>query len=170
MEGIDLAINYSFDTEFGRVGLDYKHNIQTNQMYQLFETSAPSRYIGDVGTPKHSGTARATLNNDGWRYSWTTYITGKGDDWKYFESDTTAYRGDRYNFIAHVPTYITHTASVATTFDGGFDVTLGVANVFGKEPPKISAAGGFYQAGSAALYSQYDSIGRRVFLNMTYNF
>jgi iron complex outermembrane receptor protein len=170
MEGIDLAINYSFDTEFGRVGLDYKHNIQTNQMYQLFETSAPSRYIGDVGTPKHSGTARATLNNDGWRYSWTTYITGKGDDWKYFTSDTTAYRGDRYNFIAHVPTYITHTASVATTFDGGFDVTLGVANVFGKEPPKVSAAGGFYQAGSAALYSQYDSIGRRVFLNMTYNF
>lgn len=170
MEGIDLAVNYSFDTSFGRVGLDYKHNIQTNQMYQLFATSVPSRYIGDVGMPKHSGTARITLNSDGWRYNWATYITGKGDDSKYFSSETTAYRGDRYNFIKHTPTYITHTASVATSLDGGFDVTLGVANVFGKNPPKVSAAGGFYQAGYSALYSQYDAIGRRVFLNMTYNF
>lgn len=171
VSGIDIGVNYSFDTSLGKVGLDYKHNIQTNQMYQLFETSVPGRYIGDIGEPKHSGTARMTLNNDGWRYSWATYITGKGDESKYYDYDTTtSYRGVVYDFVATTPTYITHTASVATTFDGGFDVTLGVANVFGKEPPIVSAAAGLYQAGYSALYSQYDSIGRRVFLNMSYNF
>lgn len=169
MRGIDLSFSYNLDTDFGRLGFDYKHNIQIEQTYQLFESSTPSQYIGDVGSPKHSGSGRIVLNRDGWAYSWTTYITGKADDWKYFSSTTTAYRGERYNFIAHTPTYITHTASVRTSFKD-LDVTFGIANVFGKEPPKVSAAGGFYQAGYSALYSQYDAVGRRAFANIAYNF
>jgi iron complex outermembrane receptor protein len=170
MRGIDLSFNYGVDTDLGRFGFDYKHNIQLEQTYQLFADSEPDQYIGDVGSPKHSGVARFSLNRDGWSYIWSTNYTGKADDWKYFSSTTTAYRGERYNFIAHVPSYFTHTASARTQFENGVDLTFGVANVFGKEPPQVSAAGGFYQAGYSALYSQYDSIGRRVFLNMSYNF
>lgn len=170
IRGIDLAFNYNIDTDMGRFGVDYKHNIQLEKTYQLFADSEPEQYIGDVGSPKHSGIARFSLKRDGWSYIWSTQYTGKADDWKYFSSTTTAYRGERYNFIAHVPSYFVHTASAMTSFESGVDLTFGVANVFGKEPPKVSAAGGFYQAGYSALYSQYDTIGRRVFLNMSYNF
>ena len=49
-----------------------------------------------------------------------------------------------------------------------FDVIVGVANLFDEEPPRISASG--FELGNAALFSQYDFIGRRVFANVRYSF
>ncbi|MEE2001668.1 TonB-dependent receptor [Alkalimonas sp. MEB108] len=168
--GVDVGFNYTNDFSFGTLRVNYQHNIQLKRSFQLFSTSTPSQYVGDVGDPKHSSVLRVTLIRDDLRLNWTTNYFGKTDDYKYFANgNLTTYRGAQYEFIADTPTTIYHTASASRIF-GDFDVTVGVRNLFDKEPPQVSLASGLLRTGNAPLYSQYDLLGRRVFANITYNF
>jgi outer membrane receptor protein involved in Fe transport len=70
-------------------------------------------------------------------------------------------------FIDETPWTTYHTVSGSYTYED-FDFIVGVANILDEEPPRISASG--FDLGNAALYSQYDFIGRRVFANVRYSF
>ena len=63
------------------------------------------------------------------------------------------------------PDYFLHSASVRYTGEK-FELTLGVRNLFNKQPPSISA-GAYNRAGNAPLYSGYDYLGRSFFANMS---
>ena len=47
-----------------------------------------------------------------------------------------------------------------------YGVTLGVRNLFDKEPPQISS-GAYNRVGNAPLYSGYDYLGRSFFINVS---
>lgn len=64
-----------------------------------------------------------------------------------------------------VPDYFLHTASVQFDIAKKFELTLGVRNLFDKQPPKVST---YYTViGNAPLYSGYDYTGRQFFVNTT---
>lgn len=70
--------------------------------------------------------------------------------------------------IAEADAYFYHTASAALNIDN-WEITLGITNLFEKEPPRVSPS--YVTAvGNSALYSQYDILGRRAFLNLQYSF
>ncbi|MDZ7645504.1 MAG: hypothetical protein U5K76_15580 [Woeseiaceae bacterium] len=57
-------------------------------------------------------------------------------------------------------------------FENGVTVLGGVANAFDEEPPQLTrvASGNEYSmVGNSLLVSQYDPLGRRFFLNVTYS-
>jgi len=55
--------------------------------------------------------------------------------------------------------------------DIGIRVLLGVANLTDEEPPQVSIRGSdISTVGNAAFYSQYDWLGRRIFMNVTWDF
>jgi outer membrane receptor protein involved in Fe transport len=68
-------------------------------------------------------------------------------------------------FFLETPNYYLHNASVRYHV-GKFGITLGVRNLFDKDPPKISS-GVIPRIGNAPLYSGYDYVGRTFFLNVT---
>ncbi|OCW97095.1 TonB-dependent siderophore receptor [Alishewanella sp. HH-ZS] len=169
VRGADFMATYEDDFAFGRLRLRLDHTVQLERSFKQFPDSIPSTYVGDIGEPKHVGTLSATLSRDGWRYTWNTRYVAATDDYKYFANgNRTTYRGQASTFVADTPTYILHSASVQTDFQG-FDVTFGIANLFDKEPPNASPSA-VRTAGNAVLYSQYDFYGRRAFLNLSYNF
>ena len=168
--GVDINLTYQDEFDFGRVRVNLEHTNQIEQRYQLFADSEPSQWIGEVGYPKHVGLLTTTFARDDWSLTWTMRYVDKANDYEYYDdTNETTYRGEDVTFVADVPTTFYHTLSGNMTFADAFDVTVGVANLFDKEPPMVSPS--YVRAvGNATLYSQYDNLGRRVFANVTYNF
>ncbi|MGM7319331.1 TonB-dependent receptor plug domain-containing protein [Idiomarina sp. ST10R2A5] len=168
--GVDLKLTYQDQFDFGNIRVNLEHTNQIERSYQLFPDSEPLQYIGEIGDPKHVGLLTTTFSRDDWSLTWTARYVDKTNDYEYFDdTNETTYRGEDVTFVAETPTTFYHTLSGNMTFADSFDVTVGVANVFDKEPPIVSPA--YVRAvGNATLYSQYDNLGRRLFASITYNF
>lgn len=67
-----------------------------------------------------------------------------------------------------VPDYFLHSASVQFNLTEKFELTLGVRNLFDKEPPKVTTY--YTTIGNAPLYSGYDYTGRQWFVNTNFKF
>ncbi|WP_214000251.1 TonB-dependent receptor [Arsukibacterium sp.] len=169
VRGTDFMLTYQDDFDFGSLRLRWDHTVQFERSFKQFPDSEASQYVGDVGDPKHVGTMSATLNRDEWTYTWSLRYASATDDYQYFANgNQTTYRGQPSTFVAEAPTYILHNASVQKEFFG-VDVTAGIANIFDKNPPQGSPAG-VRTAGNSILYSQYEFVGRRAFVNLSYDF
>ena len=174
--GVDFKAVYTTDTPIGNLYLSYDHTVQIEASRQLFADSQRLDYTGEFGNPKHVGNFNARLSYSDWDFNWTARYIGEVSNYERYGvgeyDDTLSYRGEEVRLVMHSDAYITHAFSVARTFDNNIDLTFGVANAFDKEPPRVSAPGGsrISRRGTAAFYSQYDWLGRRVFLNLGYNF
>ncbi|EKE82090.1 TonB-dependent receptor plug domain-containing protein [Idiomarina xiamenensis] len=168
--GVDFNITYQDDFDFGTLRVSLEHTAQIDHTYQLFADSEVDQYIDEIGYPKHVGNLSATWSREDWSLTWTTRYVGKTNDYEYYgDTNETTYRGEPVTFVADTPRVFYHTLSGNYDFGSGLNMTLGVANVFDKEPPQVSPS--YVRAvGNSTLYSQYDNLGRRLFANLTYNF
>jgi iron complex outermembrane receptor protein len=85
-------------------------------------------------------------------------------------TDSTVTERD-FNLVADSVVY--HSLSVSYDFESGLIARLGVANVTDETPPRLTALGTSSEVdvlGKAAFYSQYDWLGRRVFVNVSMGF
>jgi hypothetical protein len=92
-------------------------------------------------------------------------------------ADITTLIWGSYCLTETVPTYWYHSMSVTKDFGSAqhlLEVTIGMRNIFNKQPPRISTIGGGSATpnliGPIVATSQYDLIGRRVFFNITKKF
>lgn len=173
--GIDVQLNYPFSTDFAEFNANYEHTIQLEAARQLLPTSELIDRVGEFGRPKHVGNFTLAMMRDDWTFNWTARYIGEVSNHERFglgeyRDDATLF-GDPVIVKLHSDPVIYHAFSATRDFEEeGLSVTLGVANAFDKEPPKVSSIGGVTRMGNAAFYSQYDWLGRRVFLNLSYSF
>jgi outer membrane receptor for ferrienterochelin and colicin len=169
--GVDYKFTYQDEFDFGNIRVALEATNQIEQTFKLFEDSEEEQYIGEVGSPKHVGRMSSTFSRDDWSVTWTMTYAGHVNDYEYFSNgNKTSYRGQDVTFVGDVPRVIYHALSGNMTFaDDQLDVTVGVANLFDKEPPRVSPSA-VRAVGNAVLYSQYDNYGRRIFASVTYNF
>lgn len=175
IEGVDIVMDYYRDTPIGRLTMRYEHTVQLEAGEKLFATSEVIDRIGEFGSPKNVGNLTVALNYEDWSFNWLARYVGAVDNYERYGlgtyRDTGLIRGEEVKLKLESGSIIYHTFSVTNNFgDSGLVGTLGMANVFDKEPPKVSSIGGITRAGSAAFYSQYDWLGRRVFMNLSYSF
>lgn len=175
--GLDIETAYDLDTEYGTFVASYEHTIQIEASRVLFDASKPEDFTGDLGSPKHVGNFRLGWNKGDWRVDYSARYVGKGENYHTFGEgeylDTTTIRGEKVRLKLDADAVIYHSISLTNTLkDYGLTTTLGVANLLDKEPPRISFRGDsrLRREGNSAFYSQYDSLGRRVFLNLSYQF
>lgn len=173
--GIDFNVNYRTATPIGDLSFRYEHTVQIEASRKLLPTSDPVDYTGEIGNPKHVGVLTTELRYSDWTFNWTARYIGDGDNYERFgngEFDNTAsYRGEESIVKLDVPSVFYHAFSANYDFDNGFSTTVGVANAFDREPPLITGISGITtRRGNSAFYSQYDWLGRRVFLNLSYDF
>ncbi len=167
--GVDYNFTYQDMFDFGSIRFRLEHTMQIERTYQLFENSELNNEVGEMGEPKHVGNASLTYGWNDYSLTWTANYFDSTNDYEYNnDSNLTSYRGEEVRFVGETRWTTYHTLSGSANFDGGWSATMGVANLFDKEPPRLSSTE--FQVGNAALYSQYDSIGRRVFANVTYEF
>ncbi len=145
---------------------------QTKDSVALFE-GFPVNDNGEAGEPKWVGDFNLTLDTGPWSFFYGVDVIGGTDD-------TGDWLRDNGTLC---PTYVTlgtvcldlttdatfyHNLSVTREFGDHIRVTAGVSNIFNTTPPRVSSIGGngIQNYGQGVLYSQYDLIGTRGFLNV----
>lgn len=160
--GVDLEMDYRFDllggfTTFRLVGTRL---IQSREWaFQSFPDEY-TEYVTYYTDPRWRGQFSTSYKRGDWRASWDmTYVDGNlrvtPDSYNSNPGSQSPIRN---------PSYLYHNMQVGYKFPGsGIDVYVGVDNVFDKDPP----VNYFGADAGAALY---DSIGRYMYMGITYKF
>jgi iron complex outermembrane receptor protein len=160
-----------------------------NATYQLKDKIAVFRDVvtntnGEIGDPKFVADINLTWRTPSkWTFFWGTEIYGKASNERRFRDrhggslcpttgDPSPIWGD-YCVDVSVPATFYHSASVTKEFGFGLEATLGMRNILNTRPPRTSTIGGSglpALLGPVVATSQYDFLGRRIFLNLTKKF
>ncbi|MDX1489457.1 MAG: TonB-dependent receptor, partial [Acidiferrobacterales bacterium] len=170
--GYDIAARYVTDVSFGNLSFDLKATRQLEDVQALFEDTAED-LNGRVGDPKWVAETQVTWTRDNWRVFWSMDYVGKSNSESEFGGNTVTYRGETFRAVRFTDAIYYHSFSGSYEFDNGITLLGGVANAFDQEPPQLTsiASGNEYSmVGNAVLKSQYDFLGRRYFVNLTYSF
>jgi iron complex outermembrane recepter protein len=162
VKGIDLTLRY--DRDLGPGKLDIGANIVKiiDRINQNDPSFAATHFEGSIGNPKLAGIGHVGYDWGPWYARWgVEYIKGTNDD---FLADDDDFPEDVYDFS--VPNYWLHTASLRFEPSNRYSLTLGVRNVFDKNPPKITAEDPFVNTiANVPLQSAWDFRGRTFFIN-----
>jgi len=165
--GIDLTVNYGRDMPW-----DTRLSVELQSTWQLKDTTALFADTvvdsnGFVGDPDWTGQLNFTLEKGDWTGYWRVDMIGKGSDAE-TEPDQNAAGTTFYKIHTEFTAY--HSLSLMKEFDD-WSLMGGVANLFGEDPPQMTQSQGNYNmVGRSVLASQYDYLGRRLFVRMTAKF
>jgi iron complex outermembrane receptor protein len=165
--GIDLTVRYGQELPW-----DTKLTVDLQSTWQLEDTTALFAGTlvdsnGFVGDPDWTGQLNFRLTKGEWTGFWGIDMVGKASDAEDYVDRNTA--GTTFYKI-HTEFTAYHSVSLQKKFDN-WELLGGVANVFNEAPPAVSLGQGNYNTvGTSVLASQYDYIGRRMFVNITARF
>lgn len=172
--GIDYALRYTNELNgWGNLRIDVEANKQLEDERALFADDVDdlNKLIGD---PEWVGEYTVSLARGGMEMFYNGRYVGDASADRFFPDNLETLRGEEVRVVRSVDSVIYHSVSLAYTYeDLGLRALIGVANLTDEEPPQVSRVftGGRYNViGNAAFYSQYDWLGRRVFMNLTWNF
>jgi iron complex outermembrane recepter protein len=145
----------------------------------LFEDTVTDNN-GEIGDPKWVGDFNLTWRAPaGWSLFWGVDVIGGASNEDDFRD---AHGGDicvdsviRGHYCVDVKTPATfyHAVSVSKEVKDNYEFTLGVSNLLNTKPPRVSTIGGIgipALIGPVVGTSQYDFLGRRLFVNVSKKF
>ncbi len=176
---------------------DVQLNVQAQMTWQTKDeisvfNGLPESLNGEAGEPKWVGDFNAELIAGPWSFNYgLDVIGGTSDVPDYTEAVTGIDEVDQtvadqqgalcrrfttYNgpvcYKLDIPMTFYHSASITREFADHFRLTVGMSNLFDTRPPRTTNAGGdgINHLGDGVLYSQYDLLGRRAFVNLKVNY
>jgi iron complex outermembrane receptor protein len=179
--GIDLTARYNRDIGPGKLTLDAQFSYTLEDSQELFPGSTDD-FNGVIGEPKVVGNTQLRYRYNDFTFTWSTEFVGHQSNYDYQfgtdlspPSNLTTPQGSTFRAKNHAEAMWYHGLSVRYEADK-WEGILGVRNIFNEDPPKVSPAladrGNFSygRVGSYAFATQYDYIGRQVFVNLTRRF
>lgn len=177
--GLDFTARYQHDSLVAGWDLDVlaQFTHQLKDSVALFEGTTVSNN-GEDGEPLWVGDVNILATKNDWTLFWGMDFVGKtSDEGDFLDANGTLCPTDSVHgqfcldLIAESRLY--HSVSVTKDFEAA-RITLGVANLFDLRPPRVSSSDvngvEINTLGQMPFVSQYDLLGRRVFLNATVNF
>jgi iron complex outermembrane recepter protein len=178
-QGVDMAVNYAFPTNWGLFGNSSRWNLDTNWTYVDELTFTPIQDIPDVknecvgtwggtcGQPvaKWKGTARATWNTGKLMLSARARYTGSVTTDAYIVPLRKGLTPPVYESLTNPKikayTYLDLTAGYQ--FTKMINLTAGVRNVTDKDPPVV---GSTQLPSNNSISASYDPLGRTFFATL----
>ncbi len=170
--GYDYAVRYGTELGWGSLLIDVRATQQVEDVQALFEDTAED-WNGRVGDPEWVGQTDVTLSRDQWQFFWGVDWVGSSSSEDELGGDTVTYRDVDYRAVRYTDDIFYHAFSASYDFNNGLTILGGVANAFAEDPPRltlIQSGNEYTMVGNSLLKSQYDAVGRRYFVNLTYNF
>ena len=176
-KGFDYNIYYQQDFLLGdenlAVALDVSATKMTEQSFDILGDIDDN--VGEVTTPEWRGNARLSFEYSDFTFNWYTQFIGGGefdDEFKSeYSSDYDACSGLMENGeavecrpVEYTENYFNHRASLNWKVDN-YSVTVGVNNVFDREPELVDANDGPFNFRNIPLGVGYDFQGRTVYMN-----
>jgi outer membrane receptor for ferrienterochelin and colicin len=166
VRGYDITTRYTNDVGVGRLRMNLQLTHYLEQSNKLFADDALDDVSGTIANPAWSGVLDVNYTVKGWNYYYGLEWVGKTSSYDYYGEDpaTSTYKLDTPNYFLHSAS-ITYKDTVSK-----WSTTFGIRNLADVKPPVISAQAGYNRVGNAPLYSGYDYLGRRFFVNVTKTF
>jgi len=178
----DVVKGYEFNGRYaqnlfgGRFVLNANVTKYTEQSSRLFPEDFTQDANGVITAPDWVGNFDATYAIKGvtFRYGldWIDGDRNKSYEYEAFDETTGEIVADdeqffRDNYYLETKNYFLHSASVQFDVAKRYQFTVGVRNLFDRDPPRITAGSPSYTViGNAPLYSGYDFQGRTFFANV----
>ncbi|WP_454759072.1 TonB-dependent receptor plug domain-containing protein [Caulobacter segnis] len=165
--GLDLTVNYGQDLPWDiRLDTELQSTWQFKDTTALFaDTVVDSN--GFVGDPDWTGQLNFRFTKGDWAALWGIDMIGKASDAEDYADKNTA--GTTF-YKVHTEFTAYHSLSLQKKFED-FTLLGGVANIFNEAPPQVTLSQGNYNTvGRSVLASQYDYIGRRMFVSFQAKF
>lgn len=160
--GFDYTGRLESNLGAGQLQLGLTLTEYRSQASKLFAEDALEDKNGNIGMPKWSGQLDASYAQASWKAYYGLEWIGKTSSYAYYREDPATSR-----FKLSTPSYFLHTVSLTySSPQRDWKATLGVRNLRDQKPPEISS-GFVNRVGNAPLYSGYDYLGRRIFLNLS---
>ena len=178
--GIDVTaqINQNLG-RFGRLSLLGQMTWQLEDTLELFE-GTQVELNGLVGDPKWVGNFNLSWTKGPWTALYGLDIIGSADNRRELIEDqgglcrSSVFRpGGDFCPDVSVPAVAYHAVSLTRDIGDRYRFTLGVANLLDTKPPRVSTVfnGGIQTLGQVPVFgSQYDYLGRRIFMNIRAKF
>jgi iron complex outermembrane receptor protein len=164
---------------WGRLSLLAQMTWQIEDTQELFEGSEVE-LNGTVGDPRWVGNFNLTWTNGPWTVLYGLDVIGSADNRDALIESlgnrtcrTSIFRSGLFCPVASVPAITYHALSVTRDIGDRYRFTFGVANLLDTKPPRVSTVfnGGINTLGQVPVFgSQYDYLGRRVFMNVRAKF
>jgi hypothetical protein len=165
VNGTDFTVRYTNDIGTGRLRANLSLTRYDEQSNKLYATDPLVDANGTLTNPSWSGALDLNYTVQGWNYYYGLEFVGKTSSYEYYGESPIA-----STYKLDTPDYFLHSASIQYKDSvGKWSATLGVRNIADTTPPVISA-GITNRVGNAPLYSGYDYMGRRVFVNVSKSF
>jgi outer membrane receptor protein involved in Fe transport len=166
VRGYELTSQYTNEIASGTLKVNLSLTHYRQQANKLFAEDDLDDDNGTLRSPRRSGSLDLSYKIKDWGFYFGTEWIGKMSSYEYLGEDpaTSTYK-------LNTPNYFQHAMSVSYgDAISKWKVTVGVRNLTNAALPSISAQAGYNKVGNAPLYSGYDYIGRRLFLNATKTF
>ena len=168
--GIDYNLFYQRNFIIADRNLDLQVDLRMTRLLENEFTFLDSDE-DDAGTtiaPEWEGTLLVNARYHDFRVNWrANYISGETEEAFDFDNYTPCVTIDELcTPIVDTSYYWTHTVSVTWTPRDWF-ITVGVVNLFDKDPPLIDTAAPETQLNNIPLGAGYDILGRRVFASVS---
>jgi iron complex outermembrane recepter protein len=166
-KGLDLTVNYGQELPW-----DVRMDVELQSTWQFKDTTALFADTvvdtnGFVGDPDWTGQLNFRFSKGDWTGFWGVDMVGKASDAEDY-ADHNAAKTTFYKVHTEFTAY--HNISLQKKFED-FTLLGGVANLFNEAPPQVTqSAGNYNMVGRSVLSSQYDYIGRRVFVSFQSKF
>lgn len=164
VEGIDYNLRWVHDLGPGTFRFNADVTQYLEQSSKLFDTDPLDDVNGTLRNPEYTGQFDFTYDIGKWRAFYRLTWVKSMDSYDFLGEDPAT---SQFDFA--VPDYYLSNISARYRSDNNWEFTVGIRNLFDKEPDTISS--GFYnKVGNALLYSGYDYVGRQVFVNIAKSF
>lgn len=164
--GYDVTARYTNDVGLGRLRMNLSLTEYKEQSNKLFADDPIDDTNGTIAQPRWSGALDVNYTVKAWNYYYGMEWVGATSSYDYFEEDPAT-----STFKLDTPSFVMHSASIQYKDTvGKWSATFGIRNLTDVKPPVISAQAGYNRVGNAPLYSGYDYLGRRFFLNVSMSF
>ena len=159
----------------GRLSLLAQMTWQIQDTTELFSGDKVENN-GLIGDPRWVGNFNLTWSRGPWTLLYGLDVIGSADNRNALIESlgnrtcrTSIFRTGVFCPLVSVPAVAYHAISITRDIGEKYRFTVGVANLFDKTPPRISTVfnGGTPTIGQVPAFgSQYDYLGRRVFVNI----
>ena len=176
--GLDIAAALNQDLGgWGVLSLDTQWTVSFEDTVALFDNTEED-LSGLAGHPETVGNLNLTLNKGEWSVAWGMNYIGETDNTDRFrrltgQTTVTDAQGVVRATKLKAESVLYHSLSASYSFDNGLTALLGVANLTDEAPPRMTSwrtSNEVDIVGQSAFYSQYDWLGRRVFVNLKMEF